>query len=178
MSLAFAILAAVENQERSGYDIARAFDHGVGYFWQASHQQIYRELARLAGLGRLAFDTVEQQRRPAKKVYHITPAGRDALQAWLETPAAAPKIKDELLVRLYAGSLARREVLLEEVRRHETETRARFEEYRAIEAQFFDAPEQLPRALRFIYLTLRKGIVTTAATLDWFDEVIAFLEQT
>jgi hypothetical protein len=32
--------------------------------------------------------------------------------------------------------------------------------------------------MRFIYWTLRKGIVTSAAARDGIDEIVAYLEQT
>ena len=64
MSLRYAILASLGNRAQTGYEIARAFDRGVGYFWQASHQQIYRELGRLAEDGAVEFETIDQAGKP------------------------------------------------------------------------------------------------------------------
>ncbi|RYJ06811.1 MAG: PadR family transcriptional regulator, partial [Actinomycetales bacterium] len=48
MSLRFAILTALTERAATGSELARRFDRSIGYFWPASHQQIYRELDRLA----------------------------------------------------------------------------------------------------------------------------------
>ena len=51
MSLRFAILTSLTEREGSGIELARRFDRSIGYFWPATHQQIYRELDRLASAG-------------------------------------------------------------------------------------------------------------------------------
>ena len=45
MSLAHAVLTSLIEKPSSGYELARRFDKSIGYFWHATHQQIYRELA-------------------------------------------------------------------------------------------------------------------------------------
>ena len=54
MSLAHALLTSLQEKSSSGYDLARRFDKSIGFFWRATHQQIYRELARMeaAEIGR------------------------------------------------------------------------------------------------------------------------------
>ena len=47
MSLAHALLTSLLEQPSSGYELARRFDKSIGHFWQATHQQIYRELGRI-----------------------------------------------------------------------------------------------------------------------------------
>ena len=51
MSLAHALLTSLLEQPSSGYDLARRFDKSIGHFWQATHQQIYRELGRMEDAG-------------------------------------------------------------------------------------------------------------------------------
>ncbi len=46
MSLAHAVLTSLIEKPSSGYELARRFEKSIGYFWHATHQQIYRELAR------------------------------------------------------------------------------------------------------------------------------------
>jgi len=47
MSLPHALLTALVERPGSGSELAGRFDRSIAYFWQATHQQIYRELARL-----------------------------------------------------------------------------------------------------------------------------------
>ena len=41
MSLKHAILTLLESQPGSGYDLVKRFKDGLGYFWNAKHQQVY-----------------------------------------------------------------------------------------------------------------------------------------
>ena len=47
MSLPHAILTALLEKPSSGLELTRRFDRSIGYFWSATHQQIYRELGKL-----------------------------------------------------------------------------------------------------------------------------------
>lgn len=47
MSLRHAILTALIEEPSSGLALTRRFDRSIGYFWQATHQQVYRELGKL-----------------------------------------------------------------------------------------------------------------------------------
>lgn len=49
MSLPHAILTALLEKPSSGLELTRRFDRSIGYFWSATHQQIYRELGKLEG---------------------------------------------------------------------------------------------------------------------------------
>jgi DNA-binding PadR family transcriptional regulator len=42
MALAHAIMTALIEDDLSGYELARDFETSLGFFWQASHQQIYQ----------------------------------------------------------------------------------------------------------------------------------------
>ncbi len=51
MSLPHAILTALLEKKSSGLELTRRFDRSIGYFWSATHQQIYRELGKLEADG-------------------------------------------------------------------------------------------------------------------------------
>jgi Transcriptional regulator PadR-like family len=48
MALAHAIMTALIDADLSGFELARDFEKSLGFFWHASHQQIYQELHKLA----------------------------------------------------------------------------------------------------------------------------------
>ena len=83
MSLDYAILGFLNYHPYSGYDLKKMLDMSVRHFWTADQSQIYRTLARLLEQGYLQMEKLEQDERPDKKIYHITPAGQTALQDWL-----------------------------------------------------------------------------------------------
>jgi len=47
MSLPHALLTSLLEQPCSGMDLARRFGRSIGFFWPATHQQIYKELGKL-----------------------------------------------------------------------------------------------------------------------------------
>ncbi len=101
MSLRYAILGFLTIRPFSGYDIKRYFDNSVRHFWSADQAAIYRTLADLEKDQLVGHERVEQQTRPDRKLYHITPAGVAELDAWLVLPAAAVVRREPLLLKLF-----------------------------------------------------------------------------
>lgn len=44
MSLSHVLLTSLIEKPSTGIELARRFDRSMGFFWNATHQQIYREL--------------------------------------------------------------------------------------------------------------------------------------
>jgi DNA-binding PadR family transcriptional regulator len=172
MALSHAILTVLNDGACSGYDLAKRFDGSVGFFWNASHQQIYRELTKLEESGYIKPTVIHQDNRPDKKNYLVTPAGQDYLRSWIAEPSMAAYPKDELLVKLFAGDLVDRDVILAELEQHRVQHQDRLNIYHSIEQQIFPYPDRLDRAHRYQYLTLRQGIRLETAWLDWYAEAI------
>src|SRR3954469_8607745 len=100
MSLRHVLLTMLLEKPASGYDLTRTFEQQLRYFWQATHQQVYRELASLLADGCVKVSTVAQDDKPNKKIYRIARAGERALSEWLRARPARRPINDEVLIRL------------------------------------------------------------------------------
>lgn len=86
------------------YDLRRAIASSIGYFWPFPHAQLYVETARLASLGLVTGAQEPAGRR--RRVHALTPAGRAALQTWLEAPTTEmAQFRDIGLLKLAFGSL-------------------------------------------------------------------------
>jgi DNA-binding PadR family transcriptional regulator len=160
MALAHAILAALNDRPCSGYDLAK---------------QIYRELSKLEEKGYLASETVRQEGRPDKKLYQVTQTGKAFLQDWIVQPCDVTPIKDDLLVKLFAGYLVPKAAIVAELEQHHRQHSDTLSTYRQIETKFFSESETLSAENRFRYLTLQNGIRYETAWLSWCEEAIAFL---
>lgn len=168
LSLRHVILAALSTEALTGYDITKRFDEVLGYFWRASHQQVYRELKGLVDEGLARFRTVPQQGKPDKKLYAITAKGKRELLRWLEAPAELPQQRDPLLVKLYAGEVAGKTALLGQLAEARKLHQEKLDTYRAIEREHYgDGIEGMPDFLKLIYLTLQHGIERERAWLRW-----------
>ncbi|WP_141013352.1 PadR family transcriptional regulator [Nocardioides sambongensis] len=100
MALQHAILAALATDASSGYDLAKTFDVTVANFWSATPQQLYRELDRMEAAGLVHAEVVEQQKRPNKRIFSLTGAGRDELRDFTAREPRPTAIRDELLVQV------------------------------------------------------------------------------
>ncbi len=102
MSVRNALLGLLEQRPRHGYELHDAFEAVVGgeHNWDVKPAQIYTTLARLEKTGLVVKDGVEQEGGPEKRIYAITPAGQEALQAWLYTPVKTEHQRDEFFVKL------------------------------------------------------------------------------
>ncbi len=94
----------------TGYEIKRITDRSTRFFWGASYGQIYPELRRLEERG-LVRAREEPRGRVRRRVYALTPGGRDALGTWLSEATDVFEIRDEGLLRLFFAELVERDEL-------------------------------------------------------------------
>ncbi len=177
MSLKHVLLVVLKKKKSTGYEITKWFDGPLGYFWNTSHQRVYRALATLHKDGWVRYELVRQTDKPDKKVYELTEQGEAALQKWLKTPLKIPPINEPFLVKLFAGKDADPKVLHEELSRHYEEYVAIQEEYKKIEQQYFPDGFTDDAANNMMYLTLRRGFYHQEATLKWAEEALAVLKN-
>jgi len=181
MSLKYAIMAVLLDGEASGYELAKRFDVSVAHFWHALPQQLYTELKRMERDGLATTTTVVQGRRPNKRVFALSDAGREALQRWVQEPSGPISVKDELLVRLFAADIVDPEALLpgleERLAQHETKLRA-FEALRDALFKGRSEEEYIHTTPRLgPYLPLRCGIAFEQASVAWCQWVAEALRQ-
>jgi len=100
-------LAILHRGDATGYEIKKeSVDGNDSYFIDASYGSIYPALARLAADGLVTSREETQPGRPARKVYSITEAGRDALLKALSEPPGPDVFRSRfLLVAKFAQDL-------------------------------------------------------------------------
>jgi PadR family transcriptional regulator AphA len=176
MSLKHAILTLLETEEASGYDILKRFKQRLGFFWNASHQQIYLQLKNMNTEGLIEFEHETQQTRPNRKVYKVTPLGKKTLIQWMETSVKVDKVNDALLVKLYAGHLVDIEVLKQEIQQHTVIHQRMLDTFLALEKNYLALKSTDQAPFKLPYLTLRRGILGEQAWLAWANEVNLYLK--
>ena len=179
MSLKYAVLAALIDGEDSGYDLAKRFDMSVANFWYALPQQIYAELTRMEREGLVTATTVIQERRPNKRMFALSDAGREALRRWIAEPSRQTSVKDELLIRLYAADLVQPEALVAGLEERLAEHEARLQAYEAARSHILKGrtEDEYLRTTRRVgpYLPLSSGIAHERASIAWCRWAIAAL---
>ena len=177
MSLRYAILSLLAHDPLSGYELMKLFDGSVGYFWHASHPQIYKELARLERNGDVTHRSVEQRGRPTKKIYSLSESGRRALLAWLRVPARPQRVKDEMMLKTFSSGLLTSAETTELIAKHREIHRARLQKYQELERFLRSGPVMSNRMRLGGYLTLLRGIRHASSYIDWCDEAIELLQR-
>ena len=136
MALSEAILICLTERPMSGYDLAKTFDASIGFFWRASHQQIYRELSKLREKGFVKSQEITQQGKPNRIVHTITKAGRKQLRDWSAKPNKLPSTKDELLAKFYALEGVDLTALKEQVSIRLEEHQSRLSQFKQIKKRY------------------------------------------
>ncbi|MBQ1097296.1 PadR family transcriptional regulator [Streptomyces sp. b94] len=182
MSLKYAVLAALLEGEASGYELSKVFDVSLANFWPATPQQLYRELERLAGDGLIEARTVPQERRPTKRLFSLTEAGREQLSAFAAVPTRRPTaIRDEFLIKMQAMDGVdpdRVRELVEERRSWALGKLARYERVRERLLDGREEEEHLRDSDRVgPYLTLLAGITFERENARWCEHVLTVLRE-
>ncbi|MFL0177236.1 PadR family transcriptional regulator [Mycobacterium sp. SMC-16] len=176
MSLQFAILTALTERASTGIELTRRFDRAFGYFWPATHQQIYRELDKLKNSGLAEASTPDRPERGQPKRFSITPAGRRALGEWLcgiDDPAPE---RMAIAVRVRAAAaLGETGAVRAGIAHHLAVHEAMLANYREIDARDFAAPVADADVLR--HLVLKAGLRTEQAWVDWCREALDVLDR-
>ncbi len=177
--LGYAVLGLLAEGSLSGYDVKLRMAEPVGFFWQASHSQIYPELARLEAGGMVVHRAVPQSGKPDKKMYEITDAGLSAVREWVAQPTRLGPTRDEATLKAYlswlgdSGEMA--EMFRELGRRHE-EQMERYEKTERWMLREWGEPERF-EARRFAnYAALRRGIGFEREYAEWCRWVAGKLE--
>lgn len=179
MALSHSILATLMGLGKpcSGYDLAKEFNSSVGFYWKTTHQQIYRELARLETEKMVTSELIKQKDRPDKKIYSVTDSGRSHLIKWIAQPSEPTPIKEDMLVKMFVGFLVPKEVLLEELEQLKKIHEEKLRLYREYEKKFFSNVKSLSVKGKYRYLNLRSGISFETMFFTWCDEAIDFLKN-
>lgn len=176
MALAHTILTLLLEEPRSGYDIGQAFEEFVNCFWSATTPQIYRELARMESSGWITAEVIPQEGRPNKKIYSVTEAGQKELTDWVAEPSEPTAIREELLVKVMAGYLVPKAVILDELKARRRIHQKRLEEMREVEQQKFDGGNNLDLPRNLCYLVLQRGIAYETDWIAWCDRSIEAID--
>ena len=156
------------------YELKRHVAATIGHFWSFPHALLYKEPARLADLGLLVEDRELDGRR--RRLFTITPAGRQALREWLGQPARQPtELRDIALLQLFFADLepssARLAIAREQVSLHR-EQLAGYEAGQRSQA----AHNRLGGGTRTFEqwrgLTLAMGLLYERAAIEFWEGVV------
>ena len=175
MALEHAILVSLAEKSASGYDLARRFDKSIGFFWSATHQQIYRVLARMESAGWIEATAVVEPGRPTKKVYALTRDGRGELTCWTAEPTPTETVRSDFAVKIRGMNFGDRDAVIADIARQRAQHVDRLAYYEADRAKHFPDTDALDDSHLPAYLVLRGGMRTEQTYIEWCDEMLTAL---
>ncbi len=177
--LSYGLLSLIAVEPCTGYDLTQR----IQLFWNANHSQIYPLLAQLEEKGLVRFTLVPQTDKPDKKVYTITPEGKDAVQQWITEPTDNPVVRDEFALKIFSLFLVDKPAvrgLLEEKMRLLDDRLARLHkrlqqlaERREPGAELYDLTSPMFGA----QILIEKSIATKHAEREWCLSILQRLEE-
>ena len=101
------LLALLARESSHGYQLRARLALALGPLARALNDgQVYVTLGRLEKAGLLSSRRVGQTDRPDRKVYELTPAGRDQVQEWLRDTSWRKSAPAEFHLKLVAAAAA------------------------------------------------------------------------
>ena len=176
-ALHYIILGLLGAHPMSGYDIKRAFDRSLATYWNAGNSQIYTTLKTLAARKLVSSETIQQEGRPNRRVYSLTPAGRAALDAWLAEPVPSRFTKDEFLTRLFFCGQTSDAIALRHLEEHEEALHAQLADMERALRDYGDRPTRRPRLLHYQMLVREYKQALLQTDLEVTRSAIARLRQ-
>ena len=170
MALRYALLGALADQPRTGYELLKHFQQSLAYAWPASHSQIYPELARLLEDG-----LIEQTGSGARnsKTYAVTEAGIAEIRAWLRDTTPDRRVRSDAALRTFFLWLLDPAEARKQLEVERTYWQGVLDEFLRIEAE----PTGRNKKARTLRIALEGGIRTVEARIGWLDEVASELRS-
>jgi DNA-binding PadR family transcriptional regulator len=164
----FAVLGLLSGGERSGYDLKKAGEKGIGFLWPASKSQVYTVLPRLVKGRYATARQVRQERLPDKQVYRITKRGEEAFRVWLEEPVDYHSPRSPFLLKIFFGSRMSRAAFVAHIEHKREAASSDLALFREIEREIKDSEWSI-----FRHAPLRWGLVHEQAWIGWCDEILS-----
>ncbi len=104
ISSEFVLLGLLYEKPTHGYELHKKLTDpdGVGMIWNVKMSNLYAQLDKLAQSGYITGTVQPGETHPNRTEYHITPEGKTALIAWLETTVKHPRdFRQEFMARYY-----------------------------------------------------------------------------
>lgn len=180
MSLRHALLGLLTYEPMTGYELKQFFDSSVQHFWNAELSQIYPTLKALEENGWVEKDIQVQDGRPNRKIYEITPSGREEFLRWVREPQPPAEMRDAFMIKVFFGTEVPVEDMLVLMRRQMDEhgkVLAFSETVLREKVQEVTHHHFTPRHALFWSLTLEMAMEYRRAYIEWCEKSIHLLEE-
>ena len=166
----YALLGLLSIKSWSTYELAKQMQRDR-FVWPRAESNLYAEPKKLIAHG-FALAHSEPRGKRRRTVYSITPTGRQALAAWLGTPAAEPRWEAESMVKVTFATGGSKEQLLANLRDFREHATARWNAVEAIVRPYLDGTEPFPERTHVNIIPAILLLSTARLQANWADQAI------
>lgn len=149
--------------DATGYEIKKMVAEGsFSFFSEASYGSIYPALTKLMEEGLVLCRTEHQDRRPDKKIYSLTPAGRAQLESTLEKDPGPDRHRSDFLAALLFAEAVAPERTVDLIADRMDQHRSKIASLKALLDD-----EEMTAVSRFV---IEYGIATQQAALRYLED--------
>lgn len=167
----FAILGLLALRPWTTYELAKQMAVSLRNFWPRAESKLYEEPKKLVAHGLAEVRSEHVGRRP-RSVYEITPAGRQALRAWLDEPGAMATLEFESLVKVFFAEQGSKDQLLATLGRVVDEQRRRVAVDAEWAARYAAGEAAFPERLAVLSLVGPLQAQVNRILLQWAEEAV------
>ena len=175
MPLEHAILAFIEFEPMTGYDLKKYFDVSISHFWSTTQSHIYKALDGLGKKGWAEMRMISQEDKPNRKEYHITPAGQAELRRWLVTPLPLEPVREASLIQIFFSHSSTNLEIAALFEKRMTEIQTQIQILRTFAQAAINENAHrvgVERARQLWQITLDYGIAYYEFELDWHRKML------
>jgi DNA-binding PadR family transcriptional regulator len=174
----FVILGLLALRAMTVYEINKALERGVSLFYSASFGSINAAIGKMLDKGWVSGEEKVENGRN-KRVFYLTPAGREAFQDWLKSDIEAEKVKDPGLTRLYFMGFAPSQERVRVLEAHLENLRRTLDALEFIHQQSakIEVPPGLEDTRRFQMFTLDYGRAFYTFNIAWYQNLLDTLKM-
>jgi DNA-binding PadR family transcriptional regulator len=179
MSLRHALLGIIDTRGLpiSGYDIKKAFNSTMQFYWNATYTQIYKTLNQMYEDGLLTMEVIHQDTYPNKKVYQITDAGKKEIKKWTGKPLEIQRVRNEMLVQITLADRLDNEQVVGMLKEYIEKVKDKLATLKSEEVQSILKRARTEREGFFWGISLGKGVMTYERELEWAEGVLEQFEK-
>lgn len=172
----YVLLGLLQEEELSGYEMKRAIDIRMSFFWQESFGQIYPELNKMLEEGLIEQSKAEaaEKAKREKIKYKITPKGEAEFKNWMEAENEKDTIRSEFLLKMFLSTNRNKEEMKNHITRFKEQSEQKLAMFGLFEAELKQI-EEMHGNHRQILLVLSLGIRQAKLYIDWCMEALEAL---
>ena len=163
----YVLLGLLSHEPMTGYEMKKRLDTALRFFWSGSYGSIYPTLNQLETEGKVTKENTSSNGRE-KITYSITEYGKEQLKEWLKKTVEKDELRYETLLKLFFGKENGFEAAKEHIERFEEKCKSELEVLNMFAESLMPYLEDDTH--KYYYLTVRFGIKTYEAYLEWCTE--------